>query len=236
MEVHHLGHHESIKKSWKSYFFEFFMLFLAVISAFIAENTRDYFSEKEKEHQYMHNMVHDMEQDSLTLTKVIDANKLIVKGIDSLLINFKEPLADSTVKKIYNHIGYATRSILFENANTTISELKNAGGFRLIRDTAASNAIANYDQVNEYVKKQGDAYYHFTLDIINIVAEMMDLSVSKNTNPAAVSYFKNDPDKLRLIYNKCYMQQQIIRNYTNILTIQLNQSIKFAGLLKKIYQ
>ena len=47
MEVHHHGHHENVKKSWKAYFFEFFMLFLAVISAFIAENTREYFSEKE---------------------------------------------------------------------------------------------------------------------------------------------------------------------------------------------
>ena len=236
MEVHHHGHHENVKKSWKAYFFEFFMLFLAVISAFIAENTREYFSEKEKEHQYIHNMVHDMEQDSLTLTQVIEANKLFVKGIDTLLLSFKEPLSDSTVKKIYHHINYATRSILFENANATISELKNAGGFRLIRDTAASNSIVNYDQVNEYLKKQGDAYYHFTLDILNLVSEMMDLSVSKNTNPAAVYYFKKDPDKLRLIYNKCYLQQQIIRNYTSSLTIQLNQSIKFTGLLKKSYQ
>jgi hypothetical protein len=235
MEVHHHGHHETGKKSWKAYFFEFFMLFLAVISAFIAENTREYFSEKEKEHQYIHNMVHDMEQDSLTLTQVIEANNLVVKGIDSLLLNFKEPLTDSTVKKNYHYISYATRSILFENANATISELKNAGGFRLIRDTAASNAIVNYDQVNEYIKKQGDAYYHFTLDILNLVSEMMDLSVSKNPNPTTTYYFKKDPDKLRLIYNKSYLQQQIIRNYTSTLTIQLNQAIKYIGTLKKSY-
>ena len=52
MEVHH--HSQVEKKNFKEYFLEFLMIFLAVTLGFFAENLREYFSDRQKENQFMH--------------------------------------------------------------------------------------------------------------------------------------------------------------------------------------
>lgn len=235
MEVPHHAHGSHDKKNWKSYVSEFLMLFLAVFSGFIAENIREHYVDREKEHQYIQSMINDMAKDTVQLTLYAETNQKIIKGFDSLLLYLKKPLTDSVVKKLYVFAGYTASSSLYENANGTIAQLKNAGGFRLIRDTAASNAIAHYDLTNDALKKQADAYYRFTLDIINVLEELMDFYVGSNDKPVQKFYLKNDPDKIRILFNKCYLQKQVISGYANALSYQRKQATGYISLLKKKY-
>ena len=235
MEVHHHAHGSHEKKSWKAYVSEFLMLFLAVFSGFIAENLREHYIEKEKANQYVNSMVNDLVKDTLQLGQVIHSNKKILKGIDSLLLYLKAPATDSVIKKLYVFGNYIGGSILFENESGTITQLKNAGGLRLIKDTASVNCITSYDQLNELTKKQADAYYRFTMEILNLMEGIMDFSVTAKSSAKPVFYLSKDPEKLRLFYNKCYMQKQVISGYCNYLGIQKKEATKDILLLRKKY-
>ena len=235
MEVPHHAHGSHDKRNWKSYVSEFLMLFLAVFSGFIAENLREHYLENEKASQYVNSMVNDLVKDTLQLGQVIHSNKKILKGIDSLLLYLKAPPSDSAIKKLYVYGSYVGGSILFENESGTITQLKNAGGLRLIKDTASVNCITAYDQLNELTKKQADAYYKFTMEILNLMEQIMDFSVAAKSSTKPVFYLSKDPDKLRLFYNKCYMQKQVITGYCNYLGIQKKEATKDILLLRKKY-
>jgi hypothetical protein len=236
MEVpHHRAHAKESSKSWKSNLGEFLMLFLAVFSGFIAENLRENYVEKERAHQYVTSMVSDLQKDTLQLQRIINANKRVLKGIDTLLFNLKEPASDSVLKKIYIDGSFVAASTLFENFNGTITQLKNAGGLRLIKDTAVVNFILAYDQFNERIKKQGDVYYKTTLEIINVMEDIMDFSIVVKRIPKPVFFLSKNADKLRYFYNKCYMQQQIISQYAALLGQQKREAVAGITLLRKHY-
>jgi hypothetical protein len=169
MEVPHHAHGHKSSRNWKSYVGEFLMLFFAVFSGFIAENLRENYVEKERAHQYISSMVADLKKDTLQLQLVINANKKLMKGIDSLLFYLKSQPSNEVNKKLYIYSSSVGGSVLFEGESGTMAQLKNAGGLRLIKDTAAVNKIALYDQFNELIKKQGDAYYRSMLELLTCI-------------------------------------------------------------------
>jgi hypothetical protein len=233
MEVPHHAHSHT-KKNWKIYLGEFMMLFLAVFSGFVAENLRESYVEKEKGHQYVQSMIADLEKDTLQLGTVVSVNRRILKGVDSLLSFIRSPLSDSINKKLYRYGSYVGASILFESSNGTITQLKNAGGLRLIRDTASVNHIATYDNLNEVAKKQADAYYKGTLDLLGVMEQIMDFSVA--TDPKTVHFFiDRDPVKMRVFYNKTFIQKQIISGYCNFLTLLKAEATHTLQVLRKNY-
>jgi hypothetical protein len=233
MEVPHHAHSHT-KKNWKNYLGEFMMLFLAVFSGFVAENLRENYVEKEKGHQYVQSMIADLEKDTLRLQEVMDVNRKLLKGIDTLLLTIRAPASDSMNKKLYRYGSFVAASVLFESSNGTISQLKNAGGLRLIRDTAAVNRITAYDGYTEMAKKQADAYYKGTLDLLDVMEQIMDFSVAVNPAPTAF-FIDRDPVKMRVFYNKSYMHKQIISGYVAYLTLLKSEAIKALSLLRKNY-
>jgi len=235
MEVPHHKHAEESSKSWKSYVGEFLMLFLAVFSGFIAENLRENYVEREKAHQYINSMISDLQKDTLQLEQNNRVNRKIMKAIDSLLFYLKEPVSDVSVKKIYVYGSAVGAAILYENENSTITQLKNAGGLRLIKDTASVNRISEYDQYNELIKKQGDAYYGSTLELLTIMEQIMDFSAVQKPSATNVFYLSKDADKLRMFYNKSYIHKQIISGYCGLLVLQKKEAIKNIALLRKNY-
>jgi hypothetical protein len=238
MEVPHHAHGHKSSRNWKSYVGEFLMLFFAVFSGFIAENLRENYVEKERAHQYINSMVADLKKDTLQLQLVIKANKKLVKGIDSLLFYLKRQPSNEVNKKLYVYSSSVGGSILFEGESGTMAQLKNAGGLRLIKDTAAVNQIAAYDQFNELIKKQGDAYYRSMLDLLTLVEGVMDFSIAgaagdSTKNP--VFYVDRDPLKLRMLYNKSFIHRKIIMNYSGNLAQQKRQGDTAIALLRKNY-
>lgn len=238
MEVPHHAHGHKTSRNWKSYVGEFLMLFFAVFSGFIAENLRENYVERERAHQYINSMVADLQKDTLQLRLVVDANKKLMKGVDSLLFYLKSPPSNEVNKKLYIYSSSVGGSVLFEGESGTMTQLKNAGGLRLIRDTAAVNRIAAYDQFNELIKKQGDAYYRSMLDLLTLVEGVMDFSVAgaaADTTKQPVFYVDRDPVKLRMLYNKSFIHKKIIQNYCGNLNQQKRQGDTAIALLRKNY-
>ena len=158
MEVHHPHSHHGPKK-WKEHFLEFFMLFLAVTLGFFAENQREHYVERHRETQYMESMVEDLKNDTAEFSKQLRGASYLVYKLDTALnIFYKDQWNDSIIKKLYLvNLSYLGRRDVYLSERTS-SQLKNAGGMRLIRNQNITDQIAEYWHLAEYGKAYGEVY------------------------------------------------------------------------------
>lgn len=145
MEAHH-PHHVTHKKKWTEYLLEFLMLFLAVFLGFIAENIRENAVERHREKEYIVSMMADLKDDTARISQYIRVTSRFQRGRDSLLDILEKPLSNTdTIKRAYRlAFNYAFGRAKFYFTDRTMTQLKNAGGLRLIRNNAASDSIIAY--------------------------------------------------------------------------------------------
>ncbi len=153
MEVHHHTHHP---KKWKEYFSEFFMLFMAVFAGFLAESYLDYRTERHKEHDYLVSLVSDLKIDSA------DINRKQINMLD--VINYGDKLSnifykDNWIEKEADSVYLWSENIFdtevtLQYADGTINQLKNAGGFRLIKSKEITEKIKDYIKGQDRIKDQ----------------------------------------------------------------------------------
>lgn len=149
MEIHH--HTHTARKKWTHYFWEFFMLFLAVFCGFLAENQREHFVEHQREKKFMQLLAEDLETDTTELLKAIRKAKDVVRYSDSVLIFLKSyPISKFVPVRFATYVGNAGQRQTLINTDRTSSQLKNAGGMRLVRNNKVSNLILRYwKQIDE---------------------------------------------------------------------------------------
>ncbi|MDQ6756373.1 MAG: hypothetical protein M3004_05515 [Bacteroidota bacterium] len=145
MEVHKHPHHVTHKKKLGEYLLEFLMLFLAVFLGFLAENRREEIAERHKEKEYMETFVNDLERDTLLIHYVNGLLKDRNIYLDTLLTRVNTPGILNTPNKLYEVIHKAIGASYFTFTERTLSQLKSAGGMRLIRNREVSDSIADYD-------------------------------------------------------------------------------------------
>ena len=172
MEVH--AHTHTPRKKWTHYFWEFLMLFLAVFCGFLAEYQLEHKIEKDREKQYIHNLVKDLEQDTIALAEDINALLDHLSRNDTLM----KLLSGQDVKDhgadLYYFARRASRSVRVAIHDATIQQMRNSGGFRLIRNQNVARAIIEYynrlvfieylqdierSETNEYRKMAVDVFH-----------------------------------------------------------------------------
>ncbi|HEU4858698.1 MAG TPA: hypothetical protein VFT15_02635 [Chitinophagaceae bacterium] len=143
MEVHHHAH--TPRKKWTHYFWEFLMLFLAVFCGFLAELQLEHYIEHQREKQYMKSMLQDLQTDTATIKRVYNRALLQSALMDSLIeLGNYHPMNEENIRKLYLLHGKTTRFLNIRFEDRTSSQLKNAGGMRLIRNEPVGNAIRQY--------------------------------------------------------------------------------------------
>ena len=194
MEVHKHPHHVTHKKKWGEYLLEFLMLFLAVFLGFLAENLREHNMEKDRQKEYMVTMLEDLKSDTSLLKHTIKYWNRINNDIDSVAEAIKFPLANTDLQKAYRHINNALNYISFSYNQRTIAQLKNAGGFRLIRNKIVANKIIAYDQFNNNdianIGTQHNSFFETVVKLRNklFVQEIINKIYSQyDYNPAPLS-------------------------------------------------
>jgi hypothetical protein len=162
MEVHH--HPQAEKKNFKEYFLEFLMIFLAVTMGFFAESIREYFVNSEKEEIYMEGMLQDLGKDTARIQHISEFQTLIMKKMDSALQIPVKSLKDiATQDTFFHHFFFVYSWIaIFSRNDITISQLKNAGGFSLIRNKDVVNSIT---QLNSFYGSPLEANSNIYIDI-----------------------------------------------------------------------
>ena len=132
MEVH--AHSHTPRKKWTHYFWEFLMLFLAVFCGFLAENFREHQVEHQREKQYMQSFIYDLQNDTANLNAGFPLKDDRVIAIDSVFLFFeRNPDVTKIPGKVFRHIQRTVWDRHYRRNSTTIDQLKNAGGMRLIR-------------------------------------------------------------------------------------------------------
>src|SRR5574338_49849 len=169
MEVHHHSHAEG--KRLKHYLFEFFMLFFAVFCGFLAENQREHIVERQREKQYMSTMLEDLKSDTAFLNFTINHLNIVNISIDSVNDAIRLPIINTDFITIYRHLNKALDFWSFRYNDRTISQLKNSGNFRLIRNREIANKIISYDRFNSNemvsIEKQRNNFFEKVIDIGN---------------------------------------------------------------------
>ena len=144
MEVH--AHTHTPRKKWTHYFWEFLMLFLAVFCGFLAEYQLEHKIEKDREKQYMKSFLSDLQNDTMNLNEGFPRKDGRLQAIDSLFIFFQDHPGEKIVPgTVIRQMRRTTWDRHYRRNTATSDQLKNAGGFRLIRKKSIADSIAAYD-------------------------------------------------------------------------------------------
>ena len=239
MEVHHHAHHGHEKKTWKNYVWEFLMLFLAVFCGFLAEWQLEHVIEHSREKVFIESIVKELESDNqqidVVLKDTVRNNKLDSLGyaladIDNDKNNIK--LAYS-LKRV---AGYFSSVML---SRSTISQLKNGGNMRLIRNRNVVDSIIVIDNYIDLILSQDKAHSDFITSTTEFSSKIFDcrynlkyMKYEKTFNmltfkrflqqQKSIQYLNND-EKLRIEYANLIFRQKSIYD-TYIIMIKEYQS------------
>lgn len=203
MEVHHHTHTHG-KKNWKSYLWEFLMLFLAVFCGFLAEYKLEHVIEHNREKEFIRSMIEDAQIDTATIPRALKQIKVQVRYADSLftvLYNYDPAtVSDYSIYRYYRQLIGAIETV--KPTERTLSQLKNAGGMRLIRSKAAADAIIYYDGAGKDVVAQQEFIDQVSVDIWRPATEIFNF---KYYNPGTYIGMADDPillshDKAKFIH------------------------------------
>jgi len=143
MEVHTHSHNE--RKKWTHYLWEFLMLFLAVFCGFLAENQREHMVEHQREKQYMKSMLVDLNADTAQISSLLTFRIQRIMQLDTLMMLLKSPQLKENTSIFYFNAVVSQFNVKFLPHNGALSQLKNAGGLRLIRKGNVADSILHYD-------------------------------------------------------------------------------------------
>ena len=139
---------------------------------FVAENIRETSVEHDREKEYMVTMLEDLKTDVPLLIKTEKDWEESNNSADSVVDAITFPLATADLRKAYRHINEALNYWGFSINYRTTSQLKNAGGFRLLRNKNVANKIIAYDQFNNVMlgmAAQHNSYWETVIKLRNEV-------------------------------------------------------------------
>ncbi|HEX3386211.1 MAG TPA: hypothetical protein VHS53_13520 [Mucilaginibacter sp.] len=235
MEVHH--HPEVEKKGFKEYILEGLMIFLAVTMGFFAETIREGISDNAKGREYIRSFVQDLKADSVAMSRlaIFDKKKIsVLNGQDACFDSISNnPQSASCLVPLVKIANYNRR---LQFSDGTLQQLKNAGGFRLLKREDRDSIVA-YDRAIQALKDYEATLFQQQQDNVrntynllgNYKANVEIFPDSGKADVKAPILFASDKALLNRYFNDLF-------SYRNAARGQLNQvqrlKIKAAVLIK----
>ena len=205
------------------------MLFLAVFCGFLAENQREHFIEHKREKQFIRSITEDLSSDIYMLDSIINTRKNLDKLIDSLLfvMNYADPKQHGN--EIYYFTRWIPRTYRFYTNNRTLSQLKNAGNWRLIRNKTVSERLSTYDNLvstlTTYIEQREESLVLILYQSIN---KMFDNKVFESMlNGLSFTRPQNNPQLIT--YDK-----SILNEFCNQVHFRKNSNFYFITVAGKL--
>jgi hypothetical protein len=149
MEVHAHSHTE--RKKWTHYLWEFLMLFLAVFCGFLAEYQLEHVIENNREKQFIRSFIEDLKTDTVAIRQNIIFRQNKMKAMDTLMLLLNSQQVKGNENDLY-YLGRSfVRGVRFQSNDRTITQLKNSGSLRLIRNERAADSMISYQKLVEYI-------------------------------------------------------------------------------------
>jgi len=245
MEVHHHPDLHHNKKKWKEYLLEFLMIFLAVTLGFFAETIRENISERHRETDYIIGLINNIQNDTADLKGLINRNDMELKGIDSLMKVSKNNFTNVAVQdSIFYYAAEYTISLhLFQFHDLTLVQLRNAGGYSLIKTSKVADSIALYESKNNDIKMQERFVTDYYAQTWTSFKQILDgtttnrffhLYNATNRIPSDIHVLiSKDQEKMDLLYNNYWTFTIALRGYNNMLKEHLEYLNGFLNYLKR---
>jgi hypothetical protein len=147
MEVHHHGGEHHGPKKIKDYFLEFLMIFLAVTLGFLAENFREFITDKSHVAELAGQLKEDLTNDTTNVQKLIDFETAQVRRTDSLFVMLTSPADKIDYKKLQDMIVSCDRMDFFYPSTGAISTIKRELHLKEFVKTKIALHIDNYEKV-----------------------------------------------------------------------------------------
>ncbi len=247
MDVHHHPDLHHRRKKWKEYFLEFLMIFLAVTLGFFAETIRENIRDKHREKDYINGLISNIQSDTSNLKGLIDRNDLELRGIDSLLkvskINYLNiPVQDSI---FYYGLHYTFNLHLFDFNDLTLVQLRNAGGYSLIKTNRVADSIAFYESRNIDIKVQERFVIDYYTQTMTSFKQILDITLTgkffqdyetKKGIPSDIHVLTSkDEERMSLLYNNYWIYKGSLSGYNGKLKKHLEYLTGFISFLKRNY-
>ena len=248
MEVHHHKHPASGEthkgRKWVEHLWEFLMLFLAVTLGFFVENQREHFVEHKREKVFIRSIVEDLQLDITQMDSIIVTRKTMDNQMDSLLQLLNSPGIKDHGNEIYYFSRWLPRTYKFYINDRTISQLKNSGSWRLIRNQKVSEAVAAYDNhvrnLTAYIEQREESLVLILYQSIdklfnNAVFESMIDGLSFHRpegNPPLMSY---DRMEINEFCNRIHFRKNANLYFLKTAGSILPEAQKTLALIKEEY-
>lgn len=176
------------------------MLFLAVFCGFLAEYQLEHKIEKDREKQFIHNLLDELKEDTTELQANISVFQERRAWNDTLMRLLYSPDIKNHGADLYYFARNASRSLRLAIHDATYQQLKNSGGFRLIRKQKAAKAIVEYynrtvfiDYLHQIEDNETNEYRVLVTEIFHpeIFRSMITLDnkiIRPAGNPALLTY------------------------------------------------
>jgi hypothetical protein len=247
MEVHHHPDLHHKRKKWKEYLLEFLMIFLAVTLGFFAETIREKISEKHRENDYIVGLINNIKNDTSDLKGLIERNDLELRGIDSLLKISKNnflniPVQDSI---FYYGLHYTFNLHLFQFNDLTLVQLRNAGGYSLIKTSRVADSIALYESKNNDIKVQERFVIDYYTQTMASFKQILDITLTgkffqeyaaKKVIPSDIPVLiSRDGERMFLLFNNYWIYKGSLSGYNIKLKEHIEYLNGFIKFLKRNY-
>ncbi|MDB5132818.1 MAG: hypothetical protein JWR02_2567 [Mucilaginibacter sp.] len=242
MEVHH--HPEVEKKGLKEYILEGLMIFLAVTMGFFAEGLRENINDNGKEGEYITSMIRDAKTDIFNFRQAIILNKNRLIALDSVSIlcyNYRAGSNDGEIYRLFRQcMGHPDFADITER---TLSQLKNAGGMRLIKKKASADSIILYDQFERKLANQQE-YYNRSLNgladvsfrIFNYKYFFVRGEKAKLVTFKGAKLLDHRHATILEMGNRAKLYEGIVAFYINRLTEANQHAVSLINTLRKEYK
>ena len=213
------------------------MLFLAVFCGFMAENTREHMVEHNREKKYIRSLIQDIRTDSLQISGWLQRYEKMKLGCDSVLAYF--PATPEFTATWPRNMGIILSGFPdFISTDQTMQQLKNAGGLRLIRNTAAIDSINNYDaNVRDIQAEEGAISFYF-VEITKKTNQLLSYRVISGMTREITSkgfWIRYDPIEMELLYNLVFKYRIEIAGFMQELQELEEKGSRLVMFLKKEY-
>ncbi|MEO5948480.1 MAG: hypothetical protein ABIP79_16805 [Chitinophagaceae bacterium] len=149
MEVH--AHTHTPRKKWTHYFWEFLMLFLAVFCGFLAEYQLEHKIERDREKKFIQTYIEDLKSDTAYISRVLLFRKQKTERMDSFMLLLSTGQIKGHENELYFFGRTLVRNASFSSNDRTITQLKNSGSLRLIRNEQAADSMMSYQTLVEII-------------------------------------------------------------------------------------
>jgi hypothetical protein len=232
MEVHH--HPHVAKKNFKEYFLEFLMIFLAVTMGFIAENIRENINEHAQGKQYIQSLVEDLESDTTRMNDIIQFDEAKINALNSMYQCYDtvtNNLKATSCMGVLIKYSKVNRPFLINDR--TITQLANAGGYRLLEKEDADSILAYERMYRNTYDFETTIYQEAQNNVRNTLNELANFKVvsplqnvsslnGADTGSSALNgplLFSDD----RALLNKWFNQLQLYLRVTKAQSTLLNR-------------